>query len=96
MSCKLLRPPGSRLRRFSQLLFSRAANAAVFEPVLDQLRDEYFAALEADDLCRARLARARGYARFWAAAAGLAPRRLVQVLFALLLRIVLALLGMGW
>ena len=69
----LVAPPGYRLLRFAEFVFSRQSYRWVLEPVIGDLRREHAAALAAGRRWKARWVRLRGTWAFWAAVAGLLP-----------------------
>ena len=75
----VVRPPGIRLRRLAVLCFSRAANTVVFAPLLNELEDDYFAALLTHDAWRAQVRCLKGYGSFWLAVAALLPVSLMRL-----------------
>jgi hypothetical protein len=60
-------PLGWRLRVVAEFLFSRKTYAAIFEPNLRDVFDEYCEAIVANRPWKARWVRIRGYWSFWSA-----------------------------
>lgn len=69
----LVAPPGFRLLKLAEFIFSRRNFTLVLEPVVRDLREEYLAALAERRPWKARWVRVRGYWAFWSAVAGLLP-----------------------
>ena len=74
----LVAPPGHRLLRFAEFVFSRRDYRLVLQPVVRDLRAEYLAALAAGRRWKARWTRLRGSWAFWAAVVGLLPLPVVD------------------
>ncbi len=74
-------PPGHRMLRFAEFVFSRRDFSLVLEPVVRDLRQEYLAALAKRRLWKARWVRLRGTWAFWSAVAGLLPLSIFSFLF---------------
>jgi hypothetical protein len=61
---RLVRPPGSGMRRFAHTVFGKRAAERVYDPLIADLQHEYFEALAAGSRVQAGFVRLRGYVSF--------------------------------
>lgn len=64
---KLIRPPGTGLLAITDFFFSKKTQEKVFEPVVAEIQDEYFAALDKKRFQKALWIRVRLIWSFWVA-----------------------------
>ena len=65
---KVRRPVGSSLRGVAEFVFSKKSYEQIYDPLVSDLRFEYFEALASNRRWKARWVRARGYGSFLTAA----------------------------
>jgi hypothetical protein len=75
------RPPGMRLNRLAQFVFPRRIYETVLRPCIAETQEEYFEALQAGDLGKAKWIRRRGVFLFWATVLGQIPQSIIRMVW---------------